>query len=469
MGKNDNFDNLNNLETKRARKAKKAEGSGGRKPNWKEYTATVEEIKSFLTDRIYLRHNVITGRVEYRIPAPDLFSASDEHGWARNMDFREDPCFPDAINMWQPINDRIVNSLWVEQSREKTVRVQDVYRVIESDFVPEYHPFRFYLEHLPPWNGEDHILAMSVSVSVKGDVEEQMRFYEYLKKWLVGMVAGWIDETVVNNVILVLIGPQGSYKTTWFNHVLPPELRPYFYTKTNANRMGRDDLLTLAQYGLVCCEELDTMRPSELNQLKAAVTMPSIDERAAYAHFHEHRKHIASFCGTGNNAQFLSDPTGNRRWLPFEIDSIESPREKPFDYEGIYAQAYALYRDGFQYWFSKEEIVRLSEHNRQYETPRLENELVQLYFRKPSGAEPGVFMSVARAMQLVSANISQKLSAVYLGRAMGEQGFKRVKYNGVRGYIVVCRSGDEIHTAQQAMAIQSEADSGSVDSSGQYV
>ena len=47
-------------------------------------------------------------------------------------------------------------------------------------------------------------------------------------------------------------------------------------------------------------------------QLKAAVTMPSIDERAAYAHFHEPRKHIASFCGTGNNAQFLSDPTGNQ-------------------------------------------------------------------------------------------------------------------------------------------------------------
>jgi predicted P-loop ATPase len=231
--------------------------------------------------------------------------------------------------------------------------------------------------------------------------------------------------------------------------------------------MGRDDLLTLAQYGLVCCEELDTMRPSELNQLKAAVTMQSIDERAAYAHYHEHRSHIASFCGTGNNAQFLSDPTGNRRWLPFEVESIMSPRDNPFDYEGIYAQAYALYRDGFQYWFSREEIVRLSAHNRHYETPRLENELVQLYFRKPAGAEPGVFMSVARAMQLVSANISQKLSAVYLGRALGEQGFRRVKYNGVRGYIVVCRNGDEIHAAQQSMAIQSETEAGTVDSSGQ--
>ena len=432
------------MEVKKPKTKKKEKRE--RKPNWKEYTASVEDIKAFLADRVFLRHNVITGRVECRIPSP----------------------FPRETNQWETISDRIVNSLWAELSREKIVRVQDVYRVIESDFVPEYHPFRFYLDHLPPWNGENHILGMSISVNVKGGVDEQMRFAEYLTKWLVGMVAGWIDDNVVNNVILVLIGVQGSYKTTWFNHILPPELRSYFYTKTNANRMGKDDLLTLAQYGLVCCEELDTMRPSELNQLKAAVTMPSIDERAAYAHFHEHRKHIASFCGTGNNSQFLSDPTGNRRWLPFEIESILSPRDNPLDYDGIYSQAYALYRQGFQYWFSQEEIQRLAVHNRLFETPRLENELVQLYFRKPTGTESGMFMSVARAMQLVSANISQKLSAVYLGRALGEQGFSRVKYNGVRGYIVVCRSGDEIHAAQQSMAIQSETESGTVDSSGQY-
>ena len=416
-----------------------------RKPNWKEYMATVEDIQNFIMDRLMLRHNVITRRVEYRLPSSYEHEGTD----------------------WQPITDRVVNSLWSELSLTKVVRAQDIYRVLESDFVPEFNPFAFYLQHLPPWNGEDHILAMSVSVSVKGNVEEQMLFAEYLKKWLVGMVAGWIDPAVVNNVILVLIGEQGSYKTTWFNYILPPELRPYFYTKTNAGKMGRDDLLTLAQYGLVCCEELDTMRPSELNQLKAAVTMPSIDERAAYAHFHEHRKHIASFCGTGNNMQFLSDPTGNRRWLPFEVASIESPRDHPFEYEGIYSQAYALYKQGFQFWFSKAEIDRLAKHNRQYETPRLEAELVQLYFRKPAGTEPGVFMSVARAMQVVSANISQKLSPVYLGRALGEQGFRRVKYNGVRGYIVVCRSGDEMHAAQLSMAMQSEAEAGSVDSRGQ--
>jgi predicted P-loop ATPase len=429
---------------------KRAKAKKERKANWKEVYATVDDIKAFLGDRLFLRHNVITGRVEYREPSiypPNL------GGEGRP----EQAHFGDG---YMPVNDRLVNSLWAEMSKQKPVRVQDIYRVIESDFVADYHPFRFYLDRLPPWNGEDHILAMSMSVQVKGGVDEQLRFAEYLKKWLVAMVAGWIDDTVVNNVILVLIGEQGSYKTTWFNYLLPPELSGYFYTKTNANRMGRDDLLTLAQYGLVCCEELDTMRPSELNQLKAAVTMPAIDERAAYAHFHEHRQHIASFCGTGNNPQFLTDPTGNRRWLPFRIDSIMSPRDNPFDYVGIYSQAYALYRQGFRYWFSQGEIEQLTAHNRSFEIPHLESELVHLYFRKPMGVESGIFMSVARAMQIISANISQKLNAVYLGRAFVEQGFQRVKSNGQRGYIVELRTGEEIQRLQRQMADEGDVDSG---------
>ena len=279
-----------------------------------------------------------------------------------------------------------------------------------------------------------------------------MRFYEYLKKWLVAMVAAWIDDTVVNNVILVLIGPQGSYKTTWFQYLLPPPLRQYFYTKTNAGRMSRDDLLTLAQYGLVCCEELDTMRPAELNQLKAAVTMTAINERAAYAHFHEYRQHIASFCGTGNNMQFLSDPTGNRRWLPFEVESILSPRDHPFQYDGIYAQAYRLYREGFPFWFSQAGIQRLTRHNRQFETPRLEAELVDIYFRKPAEHEQGEYMPVARALQIIGGSTTQKLSAVNIGRAFMDQGYKQLRRAYSRGYVVVQRDAQEIHTRLQMMA-----------------
>jgi len=427
-------------------------GEKEHKKNWREVYATVEDIKTFLSDYIYLRHNVITGRIECRVPTKDLWELGT------------DPFEAAQVDKWQPISDRIVNSLWTAMSRDKPVRAQDLFRVIESDFVPDYHPFRYYLENLPEWDGEtDYILGMSVSVQVKGDVEEQILFATYLKKWLVGMVAAWIDPNVVNNVILVLIGEQGSYKTTWFNYLLPPELKDYFYTKTNANRMGRDDLLTLAQYALVCCEELDTMKPAELNQLKAAVTMPSIDERAAYAHFHEHRQHIASFCGTGNNVQFLSDETGNRRWLPFEIERITSPREVPFDYQGIYSQAYALYQEGFQYWFSREEIQRLSQHNATFETPHTAHELISRYLRKPKPGEPSDFLSATDILQLVGSNPVLKLTTNKIGRAMTDLGFERMRTGSERGYNVVQYSAEEIKARQRMKACDAKPETAGED------
>ena len=458
-------------------------GSGDNRGDSK--TATVEEIKSFLDGHISLRFNEITSRVEYEIPTDN----TDAH-------------------RFMPVNDRIVNSLWSQMSTITRVNIQDMYRVIESDYVPVFNPFKEYLNSLPqitqtstdnvsdepgsckpivsqqqnlcqsvqsvgeknhPSVGvqdkkqsvgeKDYIRELAQTVRVKGGEQEQKLWHLYLKKWLVGMVASWLSEDVVNNVILVLIGEQGAYKTTWFNYLLPPPLKQYFYTKTNANRMSKDDILTLAQYALVCCEELDTMRPAELNQLKAAVTMASIDERAAYAHYHEHRKHIASFCGTGNNTQFLSDPTGNRRWLPFEVESILSPREHPFPYEGIYAQALSLYTSGFQYWFTKEEIQELNRHNKQFETPHLEHELVDLYFRRPIDSELGEFISVARALQMISNGISQKLSAVNVGRAFSDLGFKRVRTNSSRGFIVVCRTPEEIKAYQHRLLMDAEPDS----------
>ena len=469
--------------------------------------ASVEDIKSFLDGHAELRFNEITRRVETQPnthPMPSRREGDEDtkyfvQGSAASHSLPLGG--PGWVSKWVPLTDRIVNSLWSKMSEVTRVNKQDMYSIIESDYVPLYHPFKEYLSALEKWMNTndpfvlttnntnhtnevipskmlsaetderfvkferfvfkkdyDYIRDLANTVRVKGGEQEQTIWYHYLKKWLVAMVASWLSDDVVNNVILVLIGEQGAYKTTWFNYLLPPELKQYFYTKTNANRMSKDDLLTLAQYGLVCCEELDTMRPSELNQLKAAVTMSSIDERAAYARYHEHRKHIASFCGTGNNTQFLSDPTGNRRWLPFEVESIVSPREHPFNYEGIYAQALALYKSGFLYWFTKDEIQELNRHNKQFETPRLEHELVDLYFRKPTVSELGEFMSVARALQIISNGISQKLSAVNVGRAFCDLGFKRVRTCCSRGFIVVCRTAEEIKAYQHRLSADAQPD-----------
>ena len=489
---------------------------GGRAGKDNANTASVDEIKAFLDGRVRLRYNVITSRVECLLTGENtnnslsglntnltndtnksLGENTNNSLSGLNTNLTNDTNNSLGVNtnptcpQWQPISDRIVNTLWSQMSSVLRVNIQDVYRVIESDYVPAFNPFVEYLESLPEWHEGDHdyIADLAATVKIKGEQEHiespeaaslkgtaqegisQERtaqevtaqeadfslftFPYSLKKWLVGMVAGWISEDVVNNVILVFIGEQGAYKTTWFNYLLPPQLKQYFYTKTNANRMTRDDLLTLAQYGLVCCEELDTMRPAELNQLKAAVTMPSIDERAAYAHFHEHRKHIASFCGTGNNVSFLSDPTGNRRWLPFEVESIVSPREHPFCYEGIYSQALALYKSGFTFWFTKEEIQEQNRHNRKFETPRLEYELVDLYFRKPLEHENSMFMTSSRVLQVIGSGITQKLSATRIGMAFNELGFKRVRYHGIRGYLVMQRTAEEIMAYQKSMAMHS--------------
>ena len=433
-------------------------GSGGNRGDSK--TASVEEIKSFLDGHVSLRFNEITSRVEFKAPTDDNLKSHTD-----STDFTDE-------GIWTPINDRKVNSLWSKMSEVTRVNKQDIYNIIESDYVPLFNPFTEYLSTLqsvesvrsvcqnksPSVGEKDYIRELAQTVHVKGGEQEQMLWHLYLKKWLVGMVATWISDDVVNNVILVLIGEQGAYKTTWFNYLLPPPLKQYFYTKTNANRMSKDDILTLAQYALVCCEELDTMRPAELNQLKAAVTMPSIDERAAYAHYHEHRKHIASFCGTGNNTQFLSDPTGNRRWLPFEVESIVSPRDHPFHYEGIYAQALALFKNGFQYWFTKEEIQELNHHNRQFETPHLERELVSLYFRVPMESENGMFMTSARAIQIIGTGISQKLNPTRVGLAFNELGFQRVRYHGIRGYLVIQRTAEEMQAYQKSIILNDDTE-----------
>ena len=105
--------------------------------------------------------------------------------------------------------------------------------------------------------------------------------------------------------------------------------------------------------------------------------MTDVNERAAYGHFKESRPHIASFCGTSNNVTFLNDLSGNRRWLPFEVDSIDSPFDYPIDYAGVYAQGYALWKSGFHYWFEQEEIDAVNLHNRYFEVPCLERELVR--------------------------------------------------------------------------------------------
>ena len=435
---------------KHKKKPKDESGPTEHKVPWQQKYASTEDIKQMLSECVMLRYNEVRRRTEihYLSTGPEI--RADENGLLTIFG-AENGGISDG---YHDLSERDLNTLWDRLCQRKPVIHQHLRNIIESDYVPAYHPFRHYLEHLPPWTPEqgNAIIELSLSVNVKGDAEEQTLFYRYLTKWLVAMVASWVEERVVNNTMLVLIGPQGSYKTTWFAHLLPPQLRGYFYTKANASLVSKDDLLALTEYGLVCWEELDTMEHRELDKLKAAMTMPYINERPPYERYHVNRPHLASFCGTGNKMQFLSDTTGTRRWIPFEVDSIESPLETPFDHDTIFAQAYALYRQGFQYWFDQHETEELQRHNERFETAHSELELIDLYYRKPQGAEPRELVSATMALQTIGGHLAYSLSKEKIGQAFAALGFEYKRTARQRGYIAVRRTGAEMEAYRRQMA-----------------
>ena len=215
----------------KAKKTKKAEGDGKEhKKNWRETHATPEDIQRFLCDNVVLRHNVITGEQEFRVPERDEFAALGimYPTGTTPLDEWRSAC------EWHRVDDRFVTSLYNMIYLAKEVREQDIWRVLKSDFVPLYNPFQHYLSRLPPWDESTNpILDLSMTVTVRGGTEEQLLFYACLRKWLVAMVAGWLDEGKVNQEILVFVGRQGIFKTTWFGHLLPPELQPYFHSNTS--------------------------------------------------------------------------------------------------------------------------------------------------------------------------------------------------------------------------------------------
>lgn len=385
--------------------------------------ATIEEVEAFITTQARLRYNTIRAQVEIAWHGSEQFA---------------------------PITDRDENTLWCRMCKAGwRVRLPDVRNVIHSEYIPLYNPFDGYFSTLPEWDGTDYIAQLADRVHINGDHD---LFTLHLRKWLVAMVASLLREEVVNHEILVFIGRQGNYKSTFFNQLLPPELQSYFYTKTNNNRLTKDDMLTLSEFAIICLEEIDELRPSELNQLKAMVTLKTINERASYGRNKERRPHVASFCGTGNNPRFLTDPTGNRRWIAVEVLKIDNPHANPIPYEGVYSQALALFKQGFRYWFDPDETDQLNRQNEAFEASNLEEELIRTHFRRPFPSERGIFATTAHILASINYGLREPLSPTRVGLVMKKLGYESVRHNGGRGYRVVELTGDEIYNQRKLIA-----------------
>ena len=311
---------------------------------------------------------------------------------------------------WQQMEDSVICTLRKLMATDTAKRVlkPDVRDMIMSDFARHIHPVRDYVRQLPSWDKVDRVALLAAHVHVdpvqdgQSPEDAQELFLWALHKWLVATMADWLSDDICNETILTLIGPQGIYKTTFFRYLLPPSLRPYYLENSSNSFSQKDDQIALVENCLVEIEEIDMFKDRDNAELKSLSTKVTLKIRRPYDKFVMAKHRLASLCATGNQERFLTDDTGNRRWLCFRVANIDNPRAWDFDYEQLYAQLRDEYYDGFAYWFDKPEEERMKRQNEYFRIVSDEEQLIRCRFRKPKAGEPFKRLNSATIAQMIS-------------------------------------------------------------------
>ena len=397
-----------------------------------------------------LRHDVVSNKVQIRRPLPvDVLRTATGSPIEQSSSPLEGQ---EVGSYWTDITTADVNDIVCDCSAQSGLQItaREVLAVLQSHRIPDVHPLREYVLNCRPYTTDqpDWIAWLASRVTVAGGEEEQKLWVTCFRKWFVAMVASWLSDEVVNQQVLVLVGKQGIFKTTWLEHPLPPELRAYSCKMANSTQLNKDERLRIAEYGLIALDEIDAMGPRELNVMKSVITASDISERAAYGYTKERRIRLASFCASGNKTEFLTDITGNRRWLPFQAQSIANPFYITLPYEQIYAQAKYLIENDFQYWFDLDDIDEIEAHNDDFRAQENEEQLLAVYFDIPA-AGSGQFMTTAEISdKLVSwGSIKKPMPLNRLGMLLKKAGYqnKMVGASRTRGWIVRERGMEEVN------------------------
>lgn len=325
-----------------------------------------ERVNSFLRANYDFRYNRLTEETEFRPLS------------GTNKEFR-------------PIGKRELNTLCMEAHAEGiSCWDKDVSRYIYSTQIGEYHPFRLYMDELPPWDGIDRLTPLARRVSalplwIKG-----------FHTWMLGLAAQWTGKTGVhaNSVAPILISAeQGRMKSTFCKSLMPRVLQRYYMDNLKLTSEGQAERL-LSEMGLINLDEFDKYAEKKMPLLKNLMQMSSLHVCKAYQRNFRDLPRIASFIGTSNRFDLMSDPTGSRRFFCVEV-------EKPIDCEGIeheqiFAQLKAELADEYPYWFSKEAEREIQQNNAPfYRTSSAEDVFFSCFRMDASAEEKYVQLSAA--------------------------------------------------------------------------
>ena len=172
--------------------------------------------------------------------------------------------------------------------------------------------------------------------------------------WLIGAVARALRPGCKMDTALVLVGPQGIGKSTlghilaygeWFSDALPP-----VHSKDASDHLRG---LWLIEFG-----EMAAARRAEIEDFKAFMTRTEERFRPAYGRFEISYPRRNVFFGTSNKDAFLRDETGNRRFWPVTVTSLDIARLEA-DRDQLWAEAVHAF-DAGERWHLTDDESRLA-------------------------------------------------------------------------------------------------------------
>ena len=236
----------------------------------------------------------------------------------------------------------------------------------------EYHPIREYLKSLT-WDGTKRIstLANYFQVAYKPI------WPSLLRKWLIGSVDRVM--TGAQNPMLVLDGPQGVGKSLFARWLCP---REDYFREGPINPDDRDDKIATSETWIWEVAELgSTTRRSDREALKNFLTTKSFTARAPYGHNNLQYEAIATFIGTINDeAGFLNDPTGNRRFWIMTVDGINWKYTEDLNIDDIWAEVYAAWLAGESHDLDDAEKKTMGNIDSAYQVINSVEEAIKAYF-----------------------------------------------------------------------------------------
>jgi predicted P-loop ATPase len=374
-----------------------------------------ERIESFLLQRYDFRFNIVKSKPEFRCK--------------------------DSESLFSPVSKFDLNSFKREMDKVLGISTssENIRAILESDFSSKVHPIREYFNSLPRLNPKENQYIRQLGKTV--EVTNSEKWLEYLGKWFVGVVANaFHDVGCQNHTCLVLTGEQGRFKTTWLDHLCPQSLQSYLFTG-KIDPQNKDILTLIAEYLFINIDDqLKELNKRDENELKNLITTPAVKYRRPYDVYIEEYPHLASFMASVNGNEFLTDPTGSRRFLPFEVISIDIESANKINMDNVFSEILWLYENGYRYWFDSAEIEELHNISRRFHVQTVEYELLMKGFEKPYSEENDCFMTTADVLGYLKAYTNLQLSEKRMGEALRKAGFecivkrKETSTNPVYGY-----------------------------------